>query len=57
MYAISIDNQQAAAAIYLAQVAHLMDRATLARQLARYNVPRGLYTLARVLRAATVKGF
>lgn len=44
---------QAAIAIRLAHVADYLDRATLARLLARHGVPRQLYTLARVLRAAT----
>lgn len=56
MQAFTLSNPQAAAAVYLAQVADLMDRATMRRQLQRFGVPAQLFTLARVLRAATAKG-
>lgn len=56
MESFELSHPQAAAAVYLAQVAHLMDRATLRRQLQRFGVSAQLFTLARVLRAATAKG-
>ena len=56
METFAISHPHAAAAVYLAHVAHLMDRATLARQLVKFGVPRQLFTLARVLNAATAKG-
>lgn len=56
MSAFTLTNSQAAAAVYLAHVAHLMDRATIERQLIKFGVPRQLFTLARVLRAASAKG-
>lgn len=56
MSAFTLTNPHARAAVYLAQVAHLMDRATIERQLIKFGVSRQLFTLARVLRAATAKG-
>ena len=56
MHTFTLTHSQSAAAVYLAQVAHLMDRTTIQRQLQRFGVPVHLFTLARVLRAATVKG-
>lgn len=56
MSAFTLTHSQARAAVYLAHVAHLMDRATIERQLIKFGVPRRLFTLARVLQAATAKG-
>lgn len=56
MESFALSHPQAAAAVYLAHVAHLMDRATIERQLIKFGVPRQLFTLARVLRAASVRG-
>lgn len=47
-----ITHPHAAQAIRLAQAAQYIDRATMARILARTGTPRALYTLARILRAA-----
>ncbi|WP_157648684.1 hypothetical protein [Thiobacillus denitrificans] len=52
MIIITITHPHAAQAIRLAQAAQYLDRATVARILARTGTPRALYTLARVLRAA-----
>lgn len=52
MELIITTHPHAALAVRLAHAAQYLNRATVASILARTGCPRGLYTLARVLRAA-----
>lgn len=52
MISFALTHPHAALAIRLAHAAQYVDRATMSRILASSGCPRGLYTLARVLRAA-----
>ena len=52
MIVTTTTHPHAAQAIRLAHAAQHLDRATVARILARTGTPRALYTLARILRAA-----
>lgn len=56
METIAITHPHAAAAIYLAHAMPHVSRATITHQLQALGIPRALFVLACVLRAATIKG-
>ncbi len=56
MESFILSNPQAIEAIRLAQAMPHVSRATITQQLKTRGIPRGLFVLACVLRAATKKG-